>query len=261
MTAQSLEGRLRDLLAAKTPVLLVVSDDEERVDEAIRTSLATLPAGIEAWSWTVTEGLRTSQTIIQGTAGVADALNAATRLDRSAVFFFKDLHLLLDKHDPWLIRRLKDLAASFRVQGKALVFRSPSIVLPDDLVPTVVVVEDAPPTRTELMALLREWKGSAKQDQGPPAPDLAEGFLRAAAGLRLYEVRRILNRAQPQSPGAEDWLLAGLVEEKARFVNRSGLLEYVPSDLTLERVGGLQNFKGWLQQENTSSLRRLSEWG
>lgn len=87
MTAQSLEGRLRDLLAAKTPVLLVVSDDEERVDEAIRTSLATLPAGIEAWSWTVTEGLRTSQTIIQGTAGVADALNAATRLDRSAVFF------------------------------------------------------------------------------------------------------------------------------------------------------------------------------
>jgi AAA+ superfamily predicted ATPase len=247
MRTQSLEGRLHDLLAAKTPVILVVSDDEDRVDAAIRTSLASLPAGAEAWSWTVTEGLRTDRAVVQGTAAVAEALNAAAKLNRPAVFFFKDLHLLLAKAlDPWLIRRLKDLAAPFRAQGKALVFRSSSILLPEDLVPTVAVVEDAAPTRTELLALLRNWKDSAHRELGPLPAALGESFLRGASGLSLHEASRILNLVEPQSPGAEDRLLAELMDEKARLINRSGVVECVPADVTVEQVGGLENFKGWL---------------
>lgn len=248
MTVQSLEGRLRDLLAAKTPVLLVVSEDEDRVEEAIRTSLPSLPAGTEVWSWTVTDGLRTGRTVVQGTASIGDALNAVAKLNRSAVFFFKDLHLLLGNPDPWLIRRLKDLAAALRAQGKALVFRSPSASIPDDLVPTVAVVEDAPPTRAELLALLRDWEGPAQGGRGAPASDFDARFLRAAAGLPLYEVRRILKRADERSPGGGDRLLAELLDEKARLVNRGGLLEFVPTDVTIGRVGGLQNFKAWLER-------------
>ncbi len=249
MTVRSLEGRLQELLAAKTPIVLVVSDDEDRVDDAIRASLAALPPATEVWSWTVTEGLRIGHTVVQGTAAVADALNAAAKVNRSAVFFFKDLHLVLATAlDPWLIRRLKDLATSFRAHGKALVFRSPSLAMPDDLVSTVAVVEDAPPTRTELLAVLRAWTAPAERADSPPAPALAEGFLRNAAGVPLHEVRRILDRIPPQSPAAEDRLLAELMDEKARVLERSGVLELAPSDVSVEQVGGLGNFKAWLQQ-------------
>ncbi len=146
MTVQSLEGRLGLLLAGRTPLLLVVTESEDRVEAAIKACLHTLPAGTELWSWTVTDGLRSGQTVIQGTTAVTEALNAALKLDRPAVFFFKDLHLLLARApDPWVIRRLKDLAAVFPARAKSLVFRSATVALPEDLVPTVSLVEDAPP--------------------------------------------------------------------------------------------------------------------
>ena len=249
MATQSLEGQLGHLLATKMPILLVISDNEDRVEEAIRGSLRALPPGTETWSWTVTEGLRMGRTAVQGTVAVADALNAAARLNRSAVFFFKDLHTLLGAApDPWLIRRLKDLAAVFPAQGKSLVFRSSRMAIPDDLVPTVAVVEDGPPTQTELLTLLREWEGAAEASHGPPTPDLGERFFRAVAGLPLYEARRICNRFKRQSPDGEDRLLAELMDEKARLVTRSGLLEFVPVDVTIDQVGGLENFKAWLEQ-------------
>ena len=249
METQSLEGRLLHLFAAKTPILLVVSDSEDRVEAAIRRSLPALPAGTEVWSWTVTEGLRMGHTVAQDTTGVVNALNAAATLNRVAVFFFKDLHLILGTSpDPWVIRRLRDLAVAFPAQKKILVFRSPSHALHGDLVPVVTVVEDAPPTRAELLALFEEWQRSVPQGPESAPPDLGERFLRAAAGLPLYEVRRILGRLERQSAGGEDRLLAELSDEKARLVNRSGLLELVPTDVAIDHMGGLENFKEWLER-------------
>jgi len=123
----------------------------------------------------------------------------------------------------------------------------------------VTVVEDGPPTPAELLALLQEWQGAAEGGQGPAPPDLPERFLRAAAGLPLYEVRRVCNRVAPQSPGREDRLLAELLDEKARLVARSELLEFFPVDVTIEQVGGLENFKAWLERRRhvfTEAARR-----
>jgi vesicle-fusing ATPase len=66
--------------------------------------------------------------------------------------------------------------------------------------------------------------------------------------LPFYEVRRVVRRFDPRAPGAEDRLVAELLGEKTRLVNRSGLLELVPADVTLAQVGGLQNFKAWLER-------------
>jgi vesicle-fusing ATPase len=247
MTVQSLEGRLRHLLATKTPILLIVTDSEDRVDEAVSACLPSLPSGTEVWSWTATQGLATGQRSLQGTTAIADALNAAARLTRPAVFFFKDLHLVLarDPH-PWLIRCLKDLAATFPGQGKALVFRSTSGALHEELVSTVTLVEDAPPTGSEILTLFQRWRESPN----PAGPGSSSGgrFVRAAIGLPLYEIRRVLRRFDPRAPEGEDRLLVELLEEKTRLVNRSGLLELVRADVDLEQLGGLQNFKAWLEQ-------------
>lgn len=244
-----MEGRLRHLFAAKTPILLIVSDSEDRVEAAILSSLSVLPPETELWSWTVTEGLRTGKTVVQGTAAIGEALNATLKVNRPAVFFFKDLHLLLGGGgDPWVIRRIKDLAGVFPARGKALVFRASTVALPEDLVPTVSVIEDGPPARGELLALLRDWRGSGEKDERSPILDADEQYLRAALGLPLYEVRRILGRIQRRSPGAEGQLIAELLDEKAHLVNRSGLLESVLNDVPIEQVGGLQNFKDWLKR-------------
>ena len=75
----------------------------------------------------------------------------------------------------------------------------------------------------------------------------------------MYEVRRVCNRIDRQPPSAENRLLAELLEEKARLVNRRGLLEYVPVDVSVDQVGGLENFKAWLEQRRsvfTEAARR-----
>ncbi len=42
--------------------------------------------------------------------------------------------------------------------------------------------------------------------------------------------------------------MAELLDEKARLVNQSGLLESVLNDIRIDQVGGLQNFKEWLER-------------
>lgn len=40
-----------------------------------------------------------------------------------------------------------------------------------------------------------------------------------------------------------------IVEEKRQIIKKTGVLEYVKSDLNMDDVGGLGNLKKWLKNE------------
>ena len=52
-----------------------------------------------------------------------------------------------------------------------------------------------------------------------------------------------------------------VLEEKRQTIRKSGLLEFVPADVDLDDVGGLQNLKRWLAKRNNSWLAEAAEYG
>jgi len=48
--------------------------------------------------------------------------------------------------------------------------------------------------------------------------------------------------------------LAVILDEKNQVVKKTGILEFIKSDLSIEDIGGLENLKRWLQKRNNSWL-------
>src|SRR5207249_625431 len=71
---------------------------------------------------------------------------------------------------------------------------------------------------------------------------------RALQGLTLDEVRHAIRRALTTRPVLDQESIPTLLEEKRMLVNRTGMIEYIPSETTIEHVGGLEIMKKWLME-------------
>jgi vesicle-fusing ATPase len=248
-----LERQMKKMVDARIPLVEVVSPSEDVVEDTLR-ALVNAGAGPakEYFAWTMTDGIRAGQGFVDRTEDIREALTWALRHPRPAVFFFKDLHHYL-RGDPWVLRRLKDLATTFPSQGKYLFLRAIQVDLPDELRQQLVVVEHALPARPELEQLFDYMMKSRKVPAGAPPPPtphpaLRQAFVTAGLGLTLTEAHRAFRRALAGGQSLEGALIAEVMEEKRQVVNKTGILEFIPPASTVIDVGGMDNLKGWLEK-------------
>ena len=52
-----------------------------------------------------------------------------------------------------------------------------------------------------------------------------------------------------------------IVQEKRQIIRKSGILEFIESDIKMEDVGGLENLKQWLKKRDKSWLETAKEYG
>jgi SpoVK/Ycf46/Vps4 family AAA+-type ATPase len=93
--------------------------------------------------------------------------------------------------------------------------------------------------RREATAIRRRAAPSTRARRRSPSSG------RALQGLTLDDAR---TRSAAQSPdGARSTAFAAaLLEEKRLLVNRTGMIEYIPTETGLDHVGGLELMKKWL---------------
>src|SRR3990172_9860075 len=144
-----LERNLRKLIEARTPVIQVVSQSEDRVESTLKSIVAATKGQLEYYLWTLTDGMRSAKGPLPEAMGVRDALNLAVNTPKPAIFLFKDLHILM-RDDPWIIRRVKDIAGSFGKQAKFLFLCSCRPHLPESLRREIYLAEQTRPTRQDL---------------------------------------------------------------------------------------------------------------
>lgn len=268
------QDTLSVLLKARFAILYVETFEERRVEHEIAAAVGPeglLPKARPVFGWSITTGLVDPDGAAQGnTTDPARALESIQRHTQPAVFVFRDLHAHLGDGnrpaDPAIVRRLRDVAAAFQqgTSARSLILVSPVVRIPPELEKDVYVLDFALPGEADIRAILDSIIAS-NADGGRIKVNLDEPdkdrMIKAALGLTELETEGAFARAMASNGQLDASDIDVVIQEKRQTVRRSGVLEYVPSDLDLTQVGGLENLKRWLGRRADSWLAEAQEYG
>ncbi len=235
---------IRRALVGKNPLVYLQTWEEERALRLLERFSAKLFRGERPLTtWTCVGGLSGALEDPEA-LDPARAIRAVIDHPERGFFVFKDLSEFLGM--PEVVRSLRDAYQALAAADKFLFIVSPELVLPESLKKQVFLVEMAPPVEQDFQRLIDRFGqtySSVRLD-----PELVSELPVALKGLTLAEAQHTLHRifrAQAQGRPAAETLREVLVE-KANIVRKSGILEFVLPDASLETIGGLDELKDWL---------------
>ncbi|MGX6443804.1 AAA family ATPase [Neobacillus sp. K501] len=265
---------LSNLLKARFPYLYMATWEEERAVSVIRsvvTDESLIKTPRKVFTWSVTTGLsENGQKGKEDSKAPLKALEFIEKYDEPAIFILKDFHVYFGVNgrpgDNQLIRKVRDLLPLLKQSPspKNVIFVSPSLVLPDDLQKDVTIVDFDLPSFSEIKSVLDEMI-HANQRSGRIVIDLKEDekerLVKAALGLTLHEAENAFARAMVEDGRLDVNDVEIIMEEKRQIIKKSGILEFIKSDLKMEDVGGLENLKRWLKKRDKSWLDSAQKYG
>jgi len=159
----------------------------------------------------------------------------------------KDIHKNLN--EPKIIALLKRIAEDnlYRDDYHATIFIvSSKTVIPFELENYITVFDIPLPTNVEIMNIIEEFE---KDLNIVVEEDVKNDIALSFKGLNEFQIKQILNLAY-QDGGyidAKDKLL--ILKEKEQFIKKTGMLEIVSFNETIDDIGGLENLKEWLKKK------------
>lgn len=260
---------LTELVRARHPVLLVETQEPERVIDAVHDLLAkgSVPRGRAVKLYTLTSGLHTQGGAPGRRVVPEEALLEAIKATDPTIFVFLDLHHQLGvagrPAEPGLVRAILDAAQAFKSGPvpHTLLIVAPGLTLPVDLEKIVTVVDLPLPDATEISAVLETIVATNREAiRDELHGEDRQRLIQAAQGLTLWEADNAFARAivTDRVLNADD--IALILEEKRQTIRKSGLLEFIPPSGSLDDVGGLDNLKKWLLKRDGAWLPEAQEW-
>ena len=262
--------QIKLLFDSHIPLVNVITYEESRAIDELRELF-------DSPEWPTQEGLITwdigAQFVTLKAPGSAfDAAKPATAetiLRRihdykgSATFVLKDFHQIW-KSKQINIRMLRNLAATLpeTTPRKNIVITTPEPCLPDELKHDIPILELPKPTADEIDRILERTVGRTGALDRIPA-GLRAKILEAALGLSSIQARRVFLKAviQGRSGVLDEHCIDLITEEKRAIIRESGALEYYPHAETLNRVGGLDELKKWLENRRLAFSEEAHGYG
>lgn len=263
--------KLSNLIRARFPLIYVTTYEEERVRDAIKNVLEKMGAKIqrELYSWTQTTGIVNELTgkNIVGTQNALKALEFIEKHSNNAVFVLYDFHVNFGckcrQPDYDVVRKLRDLVPILKTSTarKNIIFVSPELVIPDTLQKEITIVDFPLPTLEEIKAKLNKMLMQNKNVKSETlTEDDKDKLCKSALGLTLQEAENAFALAMVNDGRIDVSDLKIILEEKAQIIKKTGILEFIQSDFSIDDVGGLDNLKNWLKKRNNSWLERAKRY-
>lgn len=249
---------LEHLIRARYPIIYVASGEEERVEHALQDILSDLngrsSTARQLLYWSITEGFVGADKEFDVKDPIK-ALDFIIRYEDSALFCLRDFHPYLK--DPVVVRRLRDCHRAFKEseRPKNVLLLSPQLKIPADLESELVVADFELPGRTELRALIDQFREAYKLTHDE---DELERFTEAALGLTYDEASYVLAKSLIRHRTFD---INTILSEKKAIIRKSGLLEYYETDHMFADVGGLTVLKDWLQKRQASFTQKARDFG
>ncbi len=252
-----------NLLKARFPMIYISTWEENRITQMIEelaSDVSKIKTARKVYVWSQTVGITAFRESIRNTSTPLAALDYIEECKEPSVFILKDFHVFLNPRQPdeyAVIRKLRDMVNILRESEKPknIIFVSPILRLPEELQKEVTVVELDFPNISELETLLDEMIAVNKDNPNIKIclSDIEKRQLcKTALGLTLQEAENAIARAMVQKGQLTIKELEIILEEKRQVIRKTGILEFIKSDLKLEDVGGLENLKRWLLKRNKS---------
>ncbi|MEA5420977.1 AAA family ATPase [Spirulina sp. CCNP1310] len=241
------------LLRACYPLLYIPTTEEERLEGMIRGA-----AGNRAvYLWDFVEGYQDNP----NNAGVGrrnplQALEFVEKLPEQAagVFILRDFQRFLE--DISIARKLRNLARSLKSQPKTLVIVAPTVAIPPELMEVLTIVDFPLPTAEELRGEMARLLAVQTVGDG-----LLDALVRAAQGLSLERVRRVLTRAIAAHGQVEPEDVELILAEKRQSIRQTQILDFYPATEQISDIGGLDNLKDWLLRRGGAFSDRARAYG
>jgi SpoVK/Ycf46/Vps4 family AAA+-type ATPase len=252
---QKIADELEVLIRARYPLIQIVSWEEERVLKC----LDSVAEGLEkqVWQWTINGGLcrfrRNQSGMGEGAKGTKDPIIALKEITKNSgeptIYVLKDFHPFME--EAAVVRGLRDLANTLRSTYSTLILLSPKLVVPPELEKEMTVVDFPLPERDDLQGFFDQL---AKDLAGNSAlsfdntEETRQRLVDAAIGLTMNEVENVFAKILVQRGRLTVNEVPEVYQEKRQIIRKSGILEYIDPEESIESVGGLTLLKDWLRK-------------
>lgn len=256
--------KLSNLIRARFPYIYITTYEEERVTALIK-SIVQNPKLIkfprEVYIWTQTNGFVNDETekAVAGTSSPSKALDFIQTHDKDSVFIFYDLHIhfgMKNRNPDYdLVRKLRDLVTFLKTSQvrKNVFFVAPDLVIPDTLQKDITICNFPLPTMEEIKKKLNMMIAqNTKVKSDNLSEEDKERLCKGALGLTLQEAENAFALAMVNDGKIDISDLKIIMNEKMQVIKKTGILEFVESNLGIEDIGGLENLKSWLKKRNNS---------
>ena len=262
--------KLSQFLRARFPYIYIPTYEEDRVTKFIK-SIATNEAIVkyprEVFIWTQSAGLKSEDKVIPNVTCPNKLIDYISKYEKDAVFILYDFHVYFGcktcKPESGVIRALRDLIPVLKVSKarKNIIFVSPEMNIPDTLQKDIVLYDFPLPKVEEIKSRLNKMLAANKAiDANELSDEDKDKLCKAALGLTMQEAENAFALAMVQDGKLDMTDIDVILGEKMQVIRKTGLLEYVQTDLGINDIGGLDNLKKWLLKRNNSWSERAKKY-
>ena len=244
------------LLRACYPIIYLPTNEEERAEKAIASVTQKLGRR-NVYIWDFVNGYQDNPNYEGfGKRNPLQALEFITRTPQNAggVYILRDFQRFLE--DIAISRELRNLARILKSQPKNIIIIAPQVQIPNELSEVITVVEFALPTAPEIKTEI-ERLISAQNVSVP----LLDELVRAAQGLSLERIKRVLTKAIAINGKLEPDDVELVLEEKRSSIRQTQILDYYPATEQISDIGGLDNLKSWLLRRGGAFSEQARAYG
>lgn len=263
--------KLSNLLRARFPYIYITTYEEERATSIIRNlvkneELIKYPR--ELFIWTQTNGFVCDDTekTVPNTVNPIKALEFIEKHDKASVFIFYDIHVNFGIKnrvpDYNLIRKMRDIVYELKTGDirKNVIFISPELVIPDTMQKDITILDFPLPALPEIKAKLNSMLQQNSKVHNELTESDKEKLCKAALGLTMQEVENAFALSIVNNGKITINDLKTILQEKMQVIKKTGILEFINSNLNINDIGGLDNLKNWLMKRKNSWSERAKRY-
>jgi len=255
----NLEQELDLYLRARFTLIIVVTPEEERVLQIIKTVCEQMQR--PCLSWDLGDGFRVVAGNEANPPVGRDPISALEQMDKATN---NSLFVLKDFHDCWsnaqVKRKLRNLAQRFKFSRKSLLVITTAAKLPDELRDEAVILDFALPDAPELDQVLTRLTQSSGVKVNLTRLG-REKLVQAALGLTISQAQRVFSKAIVSDGVLDDRDIDLVTEEKKQIIRESEALEFFGVSETADDVGGLGVLKDWLRLRERAFSQEARDYG
>lgn len=254
--------QLSRLFRARFPYIYITTWEEERAISLIKKiskSEKLIRVAREVYVWTQTNGFVVDGQKIDGTQSPDKAIDFIRDCNKNSVFVMCDFHVFFGvkgrQVDYNVVRRLRDNLSDLKTSKfrKNVIFLASELLIPETMQKEITILDMPLPTLSEIKAKFDKMITQNSQiDTSGLDEEGKEKLCKAAMGLTLQEAENAFALAMVNDGKVDVSDLDIILSEKMQVIKKTGILEFINTDIKISDVGGLENLKSWLNKRNNS---------
>lgn len=254
--------QLSSLFRARFPYIYITTWEEDRAINTIKKlakaeKLIRIPRDV--YVWTQTNGFVLDGQKIEGTNSPDRAIDFINESSKNAIFIMCDFHVYFGvkgrQVDYNVVRHLRDIIPELKTSKfrKNVIFLASELLIPETMQKEISIVDMPLPTLEEIKSKLDKMITQNKQIDTTNLDESGkEKLCKAAMGLTLQEAENAFALAMVNDGKIDGQDLSIILSEKMQVIKKTGILEFINTDIKITDVGGLENLKSWLTKRNNS---------